>query len=153
MERGRNAAQARGPVSQLSARAAAAGRVVEAHVATATVLAAAIERLAARLQDRAARLVAAAAGDRAAIGRVIAPADTAGEVALAYGQTIQRRAARAQSARERLAKILQRRARDFVVASAVDLEALFAFLEPQLTARDDTPTGRRCTGRQTLPYN
>ena len=113
------------------------------------MLAAAIERLAARLQDRAARLIAAAAGDRAAIGRVIALADAAGEIALANGQAVQSRAARAQSAGECLAKILQRRARHFVVARAVDLEAFFAFLEPQLAAGDDAPTGRRCTGRQT----
>ena len=101
---------------RLSARPAAAGRVVEADVAAAAVLAAAIERLAARLHDRAARLVAAAAGDAAAVGRVVALADAAGEVALANGQAVQGRAARAESAGERLAEVLQRGAGDFVVA-------------------------------------
>ena len=49
-----------GNLSQILARPAAAGRVVEADVAAAALLAAAVERLAARLHDRAARLVAAA---------------------------------------------------------------------------------------------
>jgi hypothetical protein len=76
-----------------SARPAAAGRVIEANEAAAAVLAAAVERLAARLQDRAASLVAAGAGDGAAVGRVLTLANAAGEVALADGQAVQGRAA------------------------------------------------------------
>src|ERR1700722_16591101 len=138
-----------GRLARTSARPAAAGRVVEADIAAAAVLAAAIKRLTARLHDRAARLVAAAAGDAAAVGRVFALADAAGEVALANGQAVQGRAARAQSARERLAKILQRGAGHVVVADAVDLEPLFAFFESQLAARHNTPAGCGCAGGQT----
>ena len=110
-----------------SAGPAAAGRVVEADVAAAAVLAAGVERLAAGLQDGAARLVAAGAGNRAAIGGGLTLADAASEVALADGQPVEGRAAGAKPARECLAEILQRGAGHLVVAGAVDLHPSLHF--------------------------
>jgi len=136
-----------GSLRRTSARPAAAGRVVEADVASATVLAAALERFAAGLQNRAARLVAAGARDAAAIGRVLALADAARQIALAHGQAVEGRTARAQPAGERLAEVLQRGARHVVIAGAVDLEPLFALFKLELAARDDAPAWRLRAGR------
>jgi hypothetical protein len=125
-----------------SAGSAAAGRVVEADVAAATLLQAAIERGAAGLQNRRAGFVAAGAGDAAAVSGLLALADAACKVALAKCQAVERAAAGAQSAGESLAQVLQRRTGDIVIAVTVDLEAAGALFNFQRASRNDAPACR-----------
>jgi hypothetical protein len=131
------------------AGAAAAGRVVEADVAAAALLEAAMQRRAARLQDRAASLVAAGAGDAAAVRRVFTLAHAAGEVALAYGQAVERAAAGAQAAGQCLAQVLQRGTGHVVFAVAVNLESTAALFDLHRAAGNDAPSRCRGTGRET----
>jgi hypothetical protein len=132
-----------------SAGSAAAGRVVETHVAAATLLQAAFERGAAGLQDCRAGLVAAGAGDAAAVSGLLALADAAREVALAKRQAVERAAAGAQSAGECLAQVLQRRAGDIVIAVAVDLEAAGALFDLQRAPWNHAPACRGSACGQT----
>lgn len=123
-----------------SGLAAAANRgAVEAHVAAATLLAAASQGVAAGLQDAAAGFVTAETGDAAPVLGVLALCDAAGEVALANDHAIERATTRTHAAGEHLTKILQRGARNVVVATAVDLETTLALLELNVATRYDTP--------------
>jgi hypothetical protein len=80
---------------QASARSTANRSVVEAAVAAATALQTAFQRFAAGLQDRAAGLIAARAGDAATVLGVFAFANAEGQVALTDRQAVERGAARA----------------------------------------------------------
>jgi hypothetical protein len=130
------------------ARAAAHGRVVEAHVAAATVLAALLEAGAARLDLLAAFLVAGGAGDAAAIFGLLALAVGEGEVALADADAVLAAAATAAALGEHAAKVLQGAFGDFVVALAIDLAPVRGFLELDRAARQNVPVGElRSAGR------
>jgi hypothetical protein len=136
-------------VPRLAGSAAARG-VVEANVAAAALLQAALQRRTAGLEDRAARLVAAGAGDAAAILCVFTLADAAGQVALADAQSVERTAAGAQPARERAAEIVQRGTGNVVIAVAVDLKSTGALLNLHGASGNDTPSGRRSGGEAGL---
>jgi len=130
------------------ARAAADGRVVEAHVAAAAVLAALADALAASLELLAAFLVAAGAGDAAAVFGLLALAMATGEVALADADAVFTAAATAATFGQHAAEILQRALGHFVLAAAIDLEAALALLELHRAARHALPVGvlRRARG-------
>jgi hypothetical protein len=146
----RDSFQIRSPRMRFAlAGAAAAGRVVEADVAAAALLEAALQGRAARLQDRTARLVAAGAGDAAAVLRVFTLADAAGQVALANAQAIERAAARAEAAGQGVAQVVQRVAGDVVLAVAVNFESAAALFDLHRAAGNDAPSGSRGTGRNT----
>jgi hypothetical protein len=133
---------------QLSAGAAANRRVVEADVASAAALAALLQAIAARLNHRAAFLVAARAANAAAILRVFALALAAGEINLAALNAIPRAAAAAQAVAQHAAKILQRAAGDFVIATAVNLAAGLRLFEFDRATWQHTPVRiRRRTSR------
>lgn len=127
------------PVDKLLAGAAANRRVVEANVAAAAVLAARREAFAAGLQHFAALLVAAGAGDAAAIGSVLTLAMAVGHRALAHLHAVHHAAAAAKPVAQHAAKVLQCGARHFVFAAAVHLEAAGAFLEFDLAPRHHAP--------------
>lgn len=124
------------------AGAAANRRVVERDVAAATAVAAGGQAIAARLENRAAGLVARRAGDAAAILRVLTLADAASEVTLTAADPILAAADTAEPVAEHAAEILQRATGDFVFTATVDLEAARALLEFHFATRQDTPIGR-----------
>src|SRR3954470_8445683 len=108
-------------VLQLGAGAAANRRAVEADVAAAAALAALRQAVAAGLNHRTAGLVAARAADAAAVLREFALANSNGEVALAAGDAVAAADAAAQTIGQHAAEVLQRAARDFIIATAMDL--------------------------------
>ena len=124
---------------QLGAGTAADRRVVEADVAAAAALAALLQAIAARLNHRAAFLVAARAANAAAILRVLALALTASEVDLAALNAVPGAAAAAQAVAQHAAKILQRTAGDFVIAAAVNLAARLCLFEFDRATRQHAP--------------
>ena len=99
--------------------AAADRRVVEADVAAATRLAAARQAVAAGLNHGLASLVAARAADAAAVFGVFALANTAGQIALADGDTVAAAGAAAEAVAEHAAEVLQRATSDFIFANVV----------------------------------
>jgi hypothetical protein len=123
------------------AGAAADRCVVERDVAAAAALAAGGEAIAARLENRAAGLVAGDAGDAAAVLGVLTLAGTAGEVALAAADAVRAAADAAKSVAEHAAEVLQGAASHFVFATTMDLEAAGALLELNFAARQDAPIG------------
>jgi len=126
---------------QLSAGAAANRRVVEADVASAAALAALLQAIAASLNHGAAFLIAARAADAAAIFRVFAFANAAGEIALAAADAIEGAAAAAEAVGQHAAKILQRAASNFIIAAAVDLAPIRGLFELDGATRQHTPIG------------
>jgi hypothetical protein len=118
---------------------AAYRRAIEAHVAGAAVFAALLAAFAAGLQGGAALLVAAGATDGAAVIGVLALAVAVRKRALAALQAILRAAAAAQTVAQHAAKVLQRSARQFVVAMAVDFASAVAFFELDLATRHHAP--------------
>jgi hypothetical protein len=124
------------------AGAAADRRVVEADVAAATALAAGFEAIAARLENRAAGLVARDAANAAAVLRILALANAAGQVALAAANAVARAVAATEAVAEHATQILQRAASDFIFAATVDLEAAGALFEFDFATRQDAPVGR-----------
>jgi hypothetical protein len=124
------------------AGAAANRRVVERDVAAASAVAAGGQAIAARLENRAAGLVARRAGDAAAVLRVLTFADAASEVALTAADPVLAAADTAQPVAEHAAEVLQRATSDFVFAAAMDLEAAGALLELHLATGQDAPIGR-----------
>jgi hypothetical protein len=123
------------------ARAAADRRAVEANVAATTAFAALLQAVAERLDLLAAFLVAARAGDAAAVLGVLALAVGEGEAALAAANAILAAVAANATFREHPAEILERAARDVIVALALDLAAVFGLLELDLASRHDVPVG------------
>ena len=133
---------------KLGAGAAANRRVVEADVAAATAFAAGVKAIAARLNHCTASLVAARAADAAAVFRVFALANAGRQINLAARNAVHRAAATAQSVGQHAAKVLQRAAGDFVIATAMDLAAARCFLEFDRATRKHTPIRtRRRAGR------
>jgi len=136
--------------------AAADWRVVEADVAAATAFAALRQAIAASLNHRTARLVAARATDAAAVLRVLALALTAREIALAAGNAVPGATATAKAVGQHAAKVLQCAASDFIVAAAMNLAAALGFFEFDRAARQHAPvragrrTRRQRTGLDTL---
>lgn len=107
-----------------------------------------MQALAALLDDRAAILIAAGAGDAAAVFGVFALADAHREVALAAGDAVAGAANAAQAVGQHAAKVLQRAAGDFVFAAAINLAAGRGLFEFDGAARQNTPIrGGRRTGR------
>lgn len=120
--------------------AAAANRgAVEAHVASAAVLEAAGQGVAAGLQNVAAGFVAAGASDAAAILGQFALAVAAAEVDLATSDAVLRATHAAQARREGPAEVLQGGTRDIIIAGAVQLQPSFALFEADFAAGDDAP--------------
>jgi hypothetical protein len=127
------------------AGAAADWRVAEANVAAAAAFAALFAAFAAGLQLGAALLVAAGASDAATVGSVLALAMAIGKRALAALNAVARAAAAAAAIAQHAAEILQRGARQFVVALAMQLEAAGALFEFHFATRHYAPIGlRRC---------
>jgi hypothetical protein len=129
-------------LKRLSAGAAANRRAIEAHVAAATVVAAGLKAFAALLDHRAAGLIAARAGDAAAVLRVLALAGAAAQINLAALDAVPRAAAAAQAIGQHAAKVLQRAAGDFVFTAAMNFAAGRGFLEFDCAARQYTPVSR-----------
>ena len=129
--------------TQLSARAAANRRVVEADVAAATAFTALLQAVAASLNHRAAFLVAARAADAAAVLRVFTLALAAAEVDLAALNAVPSAAAAAEAVAEHAAEVLQRATGDFIVATAVNLAAGGGLFEFDRAARQHAPVGVR----------
>ena len=123
------------------AGAAADRRVVERDVAAAAALAAGGEAIAARLENRAAGLVAGDAGDAAAVLGVLTLASATGEVALAAADAVLAAADAAESVAEHAAEILQRATSNFVFATTMDLESAGALFEFDFATRQNTPIG------------
>jgi hypothetical protein len=129
------------------AGAAANRRIVEAHIAAATVVAAFGAAFAAGLQRGAGLLIAAGAMDAAAIGSVFALAIAVGKRALAALQAVLRARAAAAAIAQHAAEILQRGARKLIFATAVDFETAGALFEFHLAPRNHAPVGKSC-GRE-----
>jgi hypothetical protein len=131
---------------------AAAAGVAKADVAAAAALAARFQAVAAGLQHVAALTVAADAGDAAAVLRVLALAVAAAQVEVANLDAVPRAVARAGAVAQRLTKALQRAARDWVVAAALNAETTLALLETQVTPRHHAHIRHRgrgwCIGRK-----
>jgi hypothetical protein len=133
----------------LRARAAAHGRVVEADVAAATVFAARRKRVAAGLNHRCARLVAARAADAAAVLGVFALAGALREVALTAADAVACAVAAAQAVAQHAAEVLQRATSDFIIAAAMDLAAGRGLFEFDGATWQHAPVGAcRRTGGQ-----
>src|SRR5262249_26110128 len=127
--------------ARLSAGAAADRRAIEADVATASAFAALLQAIAARLNHRAAFLVAAGAADAAAVLGVFTLALTAAQVDLAALNAVPGAAAAAETVAEHATEILQCAARDFIVAAAVNLAAGGGLFEFDRAARQHAPVG------------
>jgi len=87
-------------------------------------------------------LVAGSAADAAAVFGVFALANTDGEVALAAGDPVARAAAAAESIGQHAAKVLERAARDFIIATAMNLAAVRSLLEFNGATWQHAPIGR-----------
>ena len=127
---------------KLSAGTAAHWRVVEADVAAAAALTALLQAVAAGLNHGAAGLVAACAADAAAVLRVFALANTAGEIALAAGDAVAGAAAAAQAVGQHAAEVLQCAAGYFIIAAAVDFTAIRGLFELDAATWQHAPVGR-----------
>jgi hypothetical protein len=137
-----SAAKSRGhlfSVQQLSTGAAADWRVVEADVTRAAALAAGLEAIAPGLDHCTAGLVARGAADAAAVFRVFALANTAGEIALAASNAVQRAAATAETVGQHPAEVLQGAAGNVIVAAAVDLAPIRGLFELDGATRQHAP--------------
>jgi hypothetical protein len=121
------------------ARTAADGRVIEADVAAAPVLAASGDALAAGLKLLGAFLVARSASDRAAVFGLLALRVSEGEVALAHADAVFTTAATAATFLQHAAEVPHGAARHFIVAAAIDLEAALALLELHRRPRHALP--------------
>jgi hypothetical protein len=122
-------------------RAAAHRRAIEADLTARAALAALLEAFAERLNLLAALLVAARAGDGAAVFRVLPLAFGEREAALAAAHAVLAAAARAAPLAQHPAELLQRAASNLVVALALDLAAVLGLLELDLAPRHDVPVG------------
>jgi hypothetical protein len=87
------------------------------------------------LQHFAATLVAAGAGDAAAVFGQFAAAIALAQVELAAGDSVLRAAETAKPITGHFAEILKRCASNFIIATAVDLEPACALFEAKFTAR------------------
>jgi hypothetical protein len=114
--------------------AAADRRAAEGDVAAAPLLEATVEAIATGLQHVAAPFIARGAGDAAAVLGEFALDGSPAEEDLATGDAILRATTGAKPVARQVAKFLQRRAVGLILATAMDLEAPFAFLEPHHTA-------------------
>lgn len=111
------------------------GRATKRDVAAATLLTAASQAVAIRLQHLAAPLVATGAGDATPILGHFATNGAKTEVHLATGNAVKRTAARTEPVGRHLAKVLQRCTSNFIITAAVQLESASTFLKPHFTAR------------------
>jgi len=135
--------------TQSGLTAAANRGAVEANEAGASVFGAAGEGVAAGLQDFAAGLVAARAGDAATILGELAFAQATGQLDIANGYATHLAIDRTDTTGQHPAQVLHRATGDFVGATTIDFEAIGALLESHVAPRDHAPI-HRLRGRLAL---